>query len=279
MEIKLAAIDVDGTLVDSRKQIRSGVRKAMKETADKGVKLAICTGRSPREIREIAAELPEVQYGITANGAYVVDLYENKTVFSDTMSQQEICSIYQTLCNFDMMFEIFLEQQVLAERRCLRDVDHYGVGELKELVLSTRTGIEDMKEYLKKTDLRAGKVNIFFPDPLQRDEAAAKAGSLPFYITQQETTNLEFTKKSVNKGAGLRNLAKGLGLQPECIMAIGDNNNDLPMLEYAGISVAMGNGLEAVKEKADFITTTNEEDGVARALEQFVLGVKTKKEV
>lgn len=279
MEIEIVAIDVDGTLVDSRKQIRSGVRKAIKGTADKGVKLAICTGRSPREIREIAAELPEVQYGITANGAYVVDLHENKTICSDTMSQQELCSIYQMLCKFDMMFEIFLEQQVLAERRCLRDVDHYGVGELKELVLSTRTGIDDMKEYLKKTDLRAGKVNIFFPDPRQRNEAAAKAGCLPFYITQQETTNLEFTKKSVNKGAGLRRLSEALGIKPESIMAIGDNNNDIPMLEYAGIGVAMGNGLEEVKEKADFITTTNEEDGVARALEQFVLGVKMKKEV
>lgn len=279
MEIELAAIDVDGTLVDSRKQIRIGVRKAIKETAAKGVKLAICTGRSPREIREIAVELPEVRYGITANGAYVVDLYENKTVFSDSMSQPEICSIYQTLCKFDMMFEIFLEQQVLAERRCLRDVDHYGVGELKELVLSTRTGIEDMKEYLKKPDLRAGKVNIFFPDSRQRDEAAAKAGSLPFYITQQETTNLEFTKKSVNKGAGLRRLAESLGIQKKSILAIGDNNNDVPMLEYAGVSVAMGNGLQAVKERVDFVTATNEEDGVARALEQFVLDRGEAKEI
>lgn len=279
MGIELVAVDVDGTLVDSGKQIRPDVKKTIKEAADRGVKFAICTGRSPREIRGIAEALPEAEYGVTANGAYVVDLRKKETVFADTMSGREIRSIYRTLSEFDMMFEIFLDHEVIADRRCLQDPDRYGVGDLKALVVSTRTGIGDMKEYLENPDLRAGKVNIFFRDPGQRDEAAAKADGLPFYITQQEATNLEFTKQSVNKGEGLRKLAESLGIKRENTMAIGDNNNDIPMLEYAGVSVAMGNGLRAVKERADFVTATNEEDGVARALEKFVLGRGAAKEV
>lgn len=271
MTIRLIAIDVDGTLLDSRKQIRPAVKEALAKAACANIRLALCTGRSPREIEELSGRLPQISYGITANGAYVVDLRSGELVFSDTMGVEELQSVYRTLAGFDMMFEIFTERQVLADKRCLANPDHYGVGPLRQLVVSTRTGIGDLGGALMGGRIgEAGKINIFFPDSAARDRAGQMAEHLPFYMTSQEPTNLEFTKKEVNKAQGLRKLAEKLGVRRECIMAIGDNNNDLPMIEYAGIGVAMANGLENVRRAADFVTASNEEDGVARAIERFV---------
>ena len=271
MTVELIAIDVDGTLLDPEKKLHPGVKYAIEKAAHRGIRIALCTGRSPREIRELSARLPEISYGITANGAYVVELESGKVVFSDTMGPEEIRSVCRALSGFDMMFELFTAHQVLADKGCLRNLDHYGVGELKELVVSTRTGVENLVSAVESGKINeAGKINIFFPSARMRDQAKEESRGLPFYITNQEPTNLEFTKKEVNKGTGLKMLAETLGIKRKSIMAIGDNNNDLPMIEYAGIGVAMENGLPEVKRIADFVTKSNEEDGVACAIGKFV---------
>ena len=276
MTVKLIAIDVDGTLLDSAKNLHPGVKSAIEEADRRGVLLALCTGRSPREIRELSARLPEISYGITANGADVVDLGNGGVVFADTMGTREIRTVWKTLSGVDMMFEIFTDHQVLTDGRCLGNPDHYGVGELKELVVSTRTGIKDLVGAVESGQVReAGKINIFFPSSRERDRAKALSRDLPFYITSQEPTNLEFTKREVNKGTGLKMLAESLGIKRDSIMAIGDNNNDLPMIEYAGIGVAMENGLPEVKRAADFVTKSNEDDGVAWAIRKLVFQEKS----
>ena len=123
--------------------------------------------------------------------------------------------------------------------------------------------------------LEAVNINIFFPSSRERYGAKELSRDLPFYITSQEPTNLEFTKREVNKGTGLKMLAESLGIKRDSIMAIGDNNNDLPMIEYAGIGVAMENGLPEVKRAADFVTKSNEDDGVAWAIRKLVFQEKS----
>ncbi len=271
MTIQLIAMDVDGTLADSKKRVGARTVRVIEEAAQRGIQLAVCTGRSTREIREIAERLPWVLYGITANGAYLVDLRKQKIIDKQLLSIEDIRSIYGCLKGFDMMFELYTEDKVLAPAQCLKDLDHYGVGNLKELVKSSRTGIEDFDNLLYTRTEGAGKINIFFTSPKQRDQAAERARVLPYYMTHQEATNLEFTKKGTTKGRGLQHLAKMLQIESQNVMAIGDNNNDIPMLEYAGLPVAMGNGLDSLKEIAAFVTKTNDEDGVGYAIEQLAL--------
>jgi len=138
------------------------------------------------------------------------------------------------------------------------------------MFLQTRTPVDSMEDALAGLRRKVGKINMFFPSTEERDRARKVIEPCGFSYCFQHPQNFEINRAGVNKGSALARLAGRLGLTSKEVMAIGDNNNDLPMLQYAGIAVAMENALAGVKERADFVTHSNDEDGVAYALYQFL---------
>ncbi len=268
--IKIVAVDLDGTLLDSKKQITTPTKQAINACIEKGIHFAFATGRIANELGNVRQQLPDVRYAITCNGAFVTDLKEKKLLSENTLGMEDVRRIYQLFQDEDMMFELFADGKVLTDAGCMQHPQDYCSKSLYQLVCQTRTGIENFSDYLKKRQRPVGKVNIFFRSAKIRDAAFEKVKTLPFAVTLQEETNLEFNKLGVDKGTGLQMLADYFAVDMREVMAIGDNNNDLAMLQTAGVSVAMENGREAVKKAADFITKSNDQDGVAFALLKFV---------
>ena len=137
---------------------------------------------------------------------------------------------------------------------------------------ASRRSVENVHAFARRQKA-IEKANLFFTRPAQRLEAwRLLEESGRFEVSASSAVGIELNAKGVDKAEGLLALGRRLGIQPAFIMACGDAGNDLPMLRRAGVGVAMGNAAPAVKSAARFVTDTNDNDGVAKALERFVLG-------
>lgn len=271
--IKLVAMDMDGTLLNSAKELPEENRIIIKQYADKGIDFAFCTGRIMNEMELISGELPFVKYAITCNGAYVNDLQKDlsEQVFEDSLPIEEVRKIYSIVKDkgIDMMFELQADGVVYAEEKCINNTEKYGVAYIKELIKVTRVPVDDMEQYINNRDKNVGKVNIFFSDGEIRNQVLKQLENMDYDFSYSESSNLEINKKGVNKGKGLKKLAEYLGYSMDEVMAVGDNYNDVDLLKTAGLSVAMANAPKDIKELADYITLSNDENGVAYAIKKF----------
>lgn len=272
--IKLVAIDIDGTLLDSNKELPEENRRTIEAYAKKGIIFAFCTGRVMNEIELISDKLPSVKYAITCNGSLVYDISDrkcHKLIHGDTLSMEEVRSIYEfaDTQGFEMMFELQADGVVYSDKKCIETPENYGVGYIKELIRQTRVPVEDIKEYIYERTKDVGKLNIFFPDTETRNKALDSLKSLDYDFAYSEPTNVDINKKGANKGRGLEMLMKHLGLAKEEVMAIGDNYNDLELLQATPHAVVMDNAPEEIKNYASYITMSNDENGVAYAIKKF----------
>lgn len=266
MAYKLIALDMDGTVLTSDKRITAATQEAVAQASARGFEVALCTGRSYSELREALEAMPSIRYAVCCNGASVVDGATLAQLYSNPLPLSLAQQVYGILSHFDMQFEVFAGTKVYTQRHCCANPAHYGVGPLLPLITETRLPVDNMTEFLATLTIPVNKINIFFPTASMRDDAWREAAVCPVSLTTSEPTNLEVNLPSADKGDGLAHLAAHLGLRREEVVAIGDNLNDLQMLEYAGLAVAMGNAVEQAKLRADSITDTNDNDGVAKAI-------------
>lgn len=272
--IRLVAIDMDGTLLNSNKKLSKENQKTIEDYAKKGVMFSFCTGRVMNEIEIVSAKLPEVKYAITCNGSLVYDISDRecpRLIYGDTLSIEEVRTIYEfaETLEFDMMFELQADGVVYADKKCIENPEKYGVGYIRELIQRTRVPVDNMQEYIYERSKDVGKLNIFFPNTNIRNKALKSFKKLNYEFAYSEPTNIDINQKGSNKGRGLRKLVDYLELTKDEVMVIGDNFNDLEMLQATPNSVAMANAPEEVKKYAKFTTLSNDQNGVAYAIKKY----------
>lgn len=273
-DIKLIALDLDGTLYREDKTISDRNMEALKAAADKGIYVVPTTGRVFKRLSGELYRIPALRYIIMTNGASIIDLSTGSYLYYDLMPMKKVRQLLEEFEQFDLMPEASVEGRVIVEEQFASPgkLLEYGIPEgYLEAVLESNVPVSSLKEYFRK-DRRVEKINIMFRTLEERQRAKDYFDRDPeLKVTSSLKYNLEINTATANKGAGLDFLAKNLGLTRENVMACGDGLNDLDMIRYAGLGVAMANGLDIVKEQADYITLTNEEDGVAAAIEKFCL--------
>ena len=271
--IKLVALDMDGTLLDSSKELPEENRRTIEEYAAKGVCFAFCTGRVMNELELISKELPSVRYAVSCNGAYVSDLknMESDYIYEDSFTVEEIRELYYLIKNkgFDMMFELQADGVVYAQESCINHPEQYGTEYIADIIKKTRVPVPDMEEFINNRTENVGKTNIFFPTTEIRNEALKAFEGLDYKFAYSEPANIDINKKNSDKGVGLRKLAEYLNIRLDEVMAVGDNFNDIEFLNTAGFSVVMANAPEEIKKLADYVTLSNDECGVAYAIKKF----------
>ncbi len=269
MAIELIAIDIDGTLLDSHHQITPAVRAAVTAARDRGVHVVLATGRPFVGVRRFLDELGLRSHGhycITNNGALVQDALDGEPIAETVLSFDDYLYCERLSRELGVHFHA-LDYQCLYTAN--RDISAYTVYE------SNLSGIP-----LKFRRVDEMDPAMVFPKVMMIDEPElldAAIARIPaearerYTIMKSAPYFLEILDKRVDKGEGVRRLAEHLGLGAQQVMALGDQQNDLAMISYAGLGVAMGNALDEVKAAADHVTASNREDGVARAIERFVL--------
>lgn len=280
-KIKLIALDMDGTLLNNRSEILEREKTVLKRATEAGVAVAVATGRAYTELPvEMLSEIG-IRYAITGNGSGIYRFPDGKNLHSDCIDTEVLCEILGRLKQLGVYYDIYVEGKVYCEPSvkpviCKMDMPKA----LHEHIFRTRNWVDDLETFVRTSGKKAEKTTINFAvlndgTYLGREETARILDEYPqVQYLCGGYHNWEFTKAGVTKGTGLHLLADIVGVELEETMACGDSENDLPMLKEAHLAVAMKNAAEEVKKAADFITLSNEESGVAYAIEKFVFGEK-----
>ena len=257
MTIGLIALDLDGTLLDSQKNLSERNRRALERCARMGIQIVPTTGRAVDGITQAVRFLPGVNYAITTNGGTVADLIKGISLKRCTLSNAKALEVMDIVKKYRAMYDPYIDGRGISQPEFIEHMEDYGLSPvIQKMVLSTRDVV---------------KVNVYLADvndamPLRRELSAVQG----IVISSSLYNNLEINALGATKGVALMWLADYLGIAPEATMAFGDGENDISMLEAAGVGIAMGNGLDIAKNAADRITLTNDEDGVADAIERLI---------
>lgn len=273
MDIRLIALDLDGTLLDSQKRLSSRNRQALLDCLDRGIHIVPATGRTVSGIPEVIRSLPGLRYAITTNGAVVEDIKEGITLSECAIPWELALKILKIVDGYHVMYDPYIERRGITEPRFFEHLPEYGLSrELQDMVRMTRDVHPNIIEHVERVKKPVEKINLFFPDLEERARARRVLEELDgIIITSSMPMNLEINAPGATKGGGILRLAEYLGLLREQTMAVGDGENDFSMIQEAGIGVAMRNGRPDLCRVADYITDTNDEDGVASAIRKFVL--------
>lgn len=272
--IKMAGFDLDGTLLTDRKELTSRTRKALEKAIQKGVIVLVATGRPWMGVPEELQNLQGMRYALTSNGARVIDTGRNKVLFEHLLELGPAKKALEICGKYDTLQEIYFDGQGYAQAEKMKYVECYHRNpSMWEYTRKTRIPVEDLYSLLEQENRGLDKVQALFADmderrraweELSMEEDLELVGSLGY--------NIEINARGVNKGTALVELGRMLGIKREEIMACGDGDNDTAMLREVGFGVAMGNAEEEIKQAADYVTLTNEDEGVAYAIEKFILG-------
>ncbi len=271
MKYKLIALDLDGTLKNSKNIITPKTKEALMKVQKMGVKVVLASGRPTPGLRYDAKELNLEENGgflLSFNGARVYDIKNDCSIYEQILSKEEATSIYHRANEFKLVPMTYIGHTIITEKAD----DQYVQVESRICdidVLEVENLIDSINEPINKLLLTGDPEYVAsvideFKEPY--GDSLSIYRSAPFFV--------EVMAKGIDKAASLDRLVQYLGISREEVMAFGDGYNDLSMIEYAGLGVAMANAVDGVKERANYITKSNDEDGIAYVLSQYFEGVE-----
>ncbi|MBN7772030.1 Cof-type HAD-IIB family hydrolase [Clostridium aminobutyricum] len=274
MAIKLIALDLDGTTLNSLGKLSDVNRQALNAATANGVHVVIATGRVRSALPEDILNVSGIEYAITSNGAAITDLRKEKVVYQNCIASEAITGVYELLSQYPFMVEIFLNGKAFVEKHIYDNIDKLGfTPKHTNYIKQTRLPYENVLTYMVQNRSIIENININFANQEDRIMMRERLKQLhKVTITTSFDHNLEIGGETTSKADALRNLCTTLGVNEREIMACGDSPNDEVMMSVAGLPVAMGNAKPSVKEISKYITGTNDENGVAQAIHKFVLG-------
>lgn len=273
MAFEIIALDMDGTLLDSRKRVLPSSVAAIERVAAAGKTVAICSGRCPAMVTKYRDELPGVRYAICCAGAVIYDMEHDRVVDETDLDPAFISHALDVaeeegpfLLEVTSGTGIFMQADEMARAALC------GVGAYASLYHETATIVEDARAFARRPDVPQSKLNFHFADVAARDRCRARLEGSGVVITNAERSSMEFSAPGIDKGVGLARLAALLGVLESSTISVGDAENDLSMLRSAGLGVAMGNANENARRAADVTVADNDHGGCAEAIRRFLLG-------
>ncbi len=273
MAIRLVAVDVDGTLVTADQRILPCVREAAARAVAHGVQLVLCTGRTAGECTYVFDALPQIRYAITQTGSMVQDMKSGEILYHCPLSPDDARRIYSHLRKYDGLVSFVSGGKVYNPRKQMENFSRYYSDNFRWLFEHSHVIVDDLDAIIEAWQEPVEKFYAPFSSPEECRRAMDDLSQLPYFVTGAGFIDLEVMNPGTSKGVALEALAKKLGLAREQVAAIGDSSNDRAMLDYAGLSVVMANGEEALKKTADYVAPSNEDGGVADVLNKIVEGV------
>lgn len=266
----IIALDLDGTLTNSEKNITPRTFDALMKAQREGVRLVLASGRPTFGIAALANQLQLADYGgyvLSYNGGRIIDWCEKTVIFSQVVDQKLVPILYDFAEKAQLPIVTYLPEAILASK----NEGEYLAEEARINGMPVVVAQNFVEEAMQ---IEGGSTKFLIPgEPellIQLESEMKAALSEQMEVFRSAPFFLELPPKGIDKAQSLQRLLTHLGLERESLMAFGDGFNDLSMIQFAGQGVAMANAVEEVKSIADFVTTSNEEDGIAHALEQLL---------
>lgn len=285
---KLIAIDLDGTLLNSYGVITENTKKIIKEVEEQGVNIILASGRPIDSIQAIANEIESKKYFIAGNGAIVYDIEKDEIIYENCLKKQKVLEIIKICEENSIGYSIYTEKEILTTALKYNVLYYHKENLKKPEDKKTKISIiQNMEEYIKNDNTsRYLKITVCDEDKIVFDSIIRKLRNLKDIevldvshmarkTIKQGTEEIaveyyytEISRKNVDKWNAIEFLAKKLEIDSKDIMAIGDNINDKQMIENAGLGVAMGQSTPVITNVANEVTSSNNEEGVAKILQK-----------
>ena len=267
-DIKVLVLDIDGTLTNSEKKITPATKRGIINILERGHKVMIASGRPTPGLRYCEKELELEKYGgylLSFNGGRIINCRTGEIVFEKTLPAPIVPNLYKYAVKQDVGFVTYLGNQIILGTR----MDEY-------LEFESRINgmpIKKVDNFIDFVDFEVNKCLMTAPPEKAKrieEELIDLYGDV-ISISRSEPFYVEMMPKNINKATSIDRMLTSVGLTRENAICCGDGFNDITMIEYAGIGVAMENAQEEVKKKADFITRSNDEDGIVNVIDKFIL--------
>lgn len=272
-KIKMVALDLDGTTLNNQKEISPRSITAFRKAMEQGTHIVISTGRTFRSLPHQLFSIQGLEYIVTSNGAHVTELATMKTIYENYLSSHAVEEVVRVLRGTGISIETFVDgrayidqaeyEAVVANGSTYRDAEY---------IKSTRNPIPHICDYMLENRHQIENISVnfeFAEDRAKWQKILEKIDDIT--LTSSFQHNFEIGGTNTSKAEALRFLMRRLGVKPQELMACGDSPNDMEMIKLAEIGVVVDNASEEMKAFADYITDTNDNDGVAKAIEKFVL--------
>ena len=285
---KLVAIDLDGTMLNSYGIVTENTKKVIKQAIEKEIEIIIASGRPINSIQAIANEIGSNNYFIAGNGALIYDIKNNQTIYEKYIPKKKVLEIIKICEENSISYNVYTEKAILATGLKYNVLYYHKENLKKEDNKKTVINIvKDMYKYIQDTQEKFLKITICDENKTIFNSIIRKlrnvegievldVSHISRKVIKQGTEDIsieyyytEISLKDVDKWNAIEILIKKLNIKKEEVIAIGDNINDKKMIENAGLGIAMKGSTPIVTSKADYITNSNNEEGVANAIEKF----------
>lgn len=270
--IKLVASDLDGTLLNKNKEITPRLFEALEKLNELGIYFVPSTGRPFGTVPQAIKELPFLKYVITSNGATIYDAEKKENIIENFLTPEAVDAVIEIARELPVITEYFIEGKAYIAKKVYDDLTPFDLTDSHmTYIKNSRTPVEDFWNEMKRNNTVLENINLVFKDMDLRKETWDRLKALGLAsVTAATTKNIEITSLYATKAKALEKLCEVLGFTSENVLAMGDGDNDMPMIQFAGIGVAMANGEEHIKAAADVIADDCNDFGAAKILEQII---------
>ena len=273
MQIDLIAVDMDGTTLRADSTVSEATINAFAFAAEKGIYVVPTTGRVRSMLPAYVAQLPCIQYAVVSNGAVVMDIKQDVCLYRNMLTHQTVCWLYDRVSRYDCYLEIYWNGQLLSDIRYYYQLEtEFQIKKVDADFMRRVVVWKDNLDFLiHEPQFQAEKFNLLFKSEEAFEKAREELSqNSAIYLSSGTAKALEINNGTASKWDGLTALCQHLGICKDNTMCIGDSSNDLTMIQHAGLSVAMANADKRLFPFADYVTASNDEDGVAQAIYHYI---------
>ena len=269
MKYKILALDMDGTLLNSRKELTQPTVDAINRLLERGVHVVFGSGRNLPEMSDIHRALNKIRYGILISGGLVYDFVADKPIAVHPVAVDDIMTIIDIGIDERAMIHLHTIRDSIARQADIDHMSDFHMGIYQTMFDRICVKVDDPKKYALEHEGEIIKVNLYHRSTESRQRSVELLKDRALEMVFAEGSSLEASPRGVSKASGLIELCKALNIPIEETVAIGDAPNDREILQTAGLGIAMGNAEDEIKKIAGFITLDNDHDGVVHAIEKI----------
>lgn len=273
------ALDLDGTTLDHQGNLSKENKKAIEYAISLGVHIIIASGRAFQSLPKSVTEIPGIEYAVTSNGASVCQVLTGEKLQNYMIEKKVIHKILELTQDEEIVYEAFIDGHAYADIAYVNDPVRYGASpEAVEYVKGTRQFVEDIPAFMKAHAGELESMDIVVRNLELKKRICNKLECISdkIYLTSSVDQLVEIADKNAGKASGLRYLKEHLQIPREHMAAFGNADNDIDMIEYAGYGYAVENASDNCKRAADYIVRSNDQDGAAQGIYEFLEYMKNK---
>ena len=266
---RLLSLDMDGTLLNSAKQIPDETAAAIKQLMKRGVEVVVGTGRGLAELADYREAFKGMNYGLLVSGGLIYDFQQEKPVTMHTLSLAQCQRLLEAAAEEDAMVHILTVHDSVAREQDIFHMEDFSMSVYQDMYERICDRQEDLNRYVQEHADEILKINLYHRSTASRERSSQRLAGLGMNLVLAEITGLEASPAGITKASGLKELCSLLNIPLAATVAVGDAPNDFEILQAAGLAAAMGNATDAIKGICDVVVSDNDHNGVLDVINRY----------